>query len=122
MVSNIKKVKLKYLIGLTDIGNDKDYKWDILRNSIKDNGYDSEKYKPIIVSKSYNDYYIIYDGHHRVFILKELYDGDYEVDVEVEPILRYLITLLFLPIIFLFIYIIKFISIFIKHHSGKLIK
>jgi steroid 5-alpha reductase family enzyme len=35
MESNIKKVKLKYLIGMSNTKDDKTYKWDVLKESLK---------------------------------------------------------------------------------------
>jgi len=122
MANNIKKVKLKYLINTSNVKNDKDYKWDILRNSIKEKGYDSENYGLIGACNIYKNYYLIFDGHHRVFILNELYGEDYEIDIDNRSILKTILSISFLPIIFLIIYICKFVSTFIKYHRGKLVK
>ena len=122
MGNNIKKVKLKYLIGMSNTKNDETYKWDVLRESLKNNGYDTEKYNLINVTNLYKQYYLILDGHHRFSVLKELYGEDFEVDVEVKNLLKSFFPLIFLPIILSIIFIFKFISVFFKYHSGKLVK
>ena len=122
MASNIKKVKLKYLIGMSNTKDDNTYKWDALKESLINNGYDIEKYGLINVNNLYKQYYLVMDGHHRISVLKELHGEDFEVDVEVKNFLKSYIPLFFIPIILTIIFIFKFISIFIKYHSGKLIK
>jgi hypothetical protein len=122
MASNIKKVKLKYLTGISNSKYDKTYKWDTLKESLKNNGHDIKKYHSITVTNFYKQYYLVMDGHHRVTVLKELYGEDYEIDVEVKNFLESFIPLFFFPIVLTTIIIYKFISIFIKYHSDKLIK
>lgn len=122
MGNNIKKVKLKYLIGMSNTKNDETYKWDALKESLKNNGYDTEKYNLINVTNLYKQYYLILDGHHRFSVLKELYGEDFEADVEVKNLLKSFFPLIFLPIILSIIFIFKFISILFKYHSGKLVK
>jgi hypothetical protein len=122
MGNNIKKVKLKYLIGMSNTKNDETYKWDVLRESLKNNGYDTEKYNLINVTNLYKQYYLVLDGHHRISVLKELYGEDFEADVEVKNLLKSFFPLIFLPIILSIIFIFKFISVFFKYHSGKLVK
>jgi hypothetical protein len=107
---------------MSDTKGDKTYKWDVLKESLKNNGYDIEKYGLINVSNLYKQYYLVMDGHHRISVLKELYGEDFEVDVEVKNLLKTYLPLIFLPIFLLIIFIFKFIHIFFKHHSGKLVK
>ena len=75
-------IKLKYLI----FGNDfnSKYDWESLRNSIKINGFNSNNDKPIKAIHFYREYYFLIDGNHRVFLLKELYGEDYEIDIYIE--------------------------------------
>lgn len=54
------------------------YDWDGLRESILKNGV----LNPLKVKKS-SDGYLVVDGHHRLRVLKELYDDNYEISVTV---------------------------------------
>ena len=117
----IKKVKLKYLLTTTNIKNDKNYQWDKLSKSIEENGYDTKN--KINTIHIYKHYYLVIDGHHRLLTLKKLYGEDYEIDISVDNIFIYIILIplfftIYLPIFFIY----KFLYIFIKYHSGKLVK
>ena len=118
MVSNIKKVKLKYLLKISSPSKN----IEALKESIDNNTYDSNKYGLINVVNLYKDYYLILDGHHRVKLLTELYGKDYEVNVEIKNLFKTIVLVLILPFFYLSFLTFKFISIFIKYHSGKLIK
>lgn len=59
------------------------YDWDEVRELMKNNGYDSRKC-PIVIHHPdgfKNKKYTLVDGNHRLRVLKELYGGDYEVEV-----------------------------------------
>jgi hypothetical protein len=111
-------IKLKYLI----FGNDfnSKYDWESLRNSIKINGFNSNNDKPIKAIHFYREYYFLIDGNHRVFLLKELYDEDYEIDIYVETksLIKFISFKEFIIFkIFIYINLIQFI---IKYHKNKL--
>ena len=86
----ITKIKIKYIkpritheeVSLGDrLKNVKKgilYDWDGLRNSIVENGIQN----PLKVKRTKNGYILI-DGHHRLRVLKELYDGNHEVKVTI---------------------------------------
>ena len=61
--------------------NSNRYKWDLLKNSIKEKGLKNN----LSVYYTYHDtstkMYELVDGHHRVAILRELYGDDYKVKV-----------------------------------------
>ena len=52
------------------------YDWDKLKNSIQHEGLKN----PIRVLKT-DTGYVVVDGHHRLRVLKELYDENYEIKV-----------------------------------------
>ena len=54
------------------------YKWDLLKESIK-------KYKNLqpLEVKEFNSRYRLLDGNHRHLILKDLYGEDYEVNIKI---------------------------------------
>ena len=80
-------VKLKYLKVVKNINNDV-YEWESLRQSIKTEGYDVKKYGMIHVKKFCNNNYLIIDGNHRVFLLKEIYDDEHEIEVKLTSYLN----------------------------------
>ena len=58
------------------------YDWGYLYNSIKENGYQPEKYGYIVVRKLKNsENFICYDGNHRHKVLQTIYPKDKLVDV-----------------------------------------
>lgn len=56
----------------------KRYDWGGLRLSIKENGYDPEKYGYILLKNKTkeDELFRLWDGHHRVKIMKELFGED----------------------------------------------
>jgi hypothetical protein len=126
MANKIKKIKLKYLLGLSPNSEnrifDKNYKWDGLYESIKKDGYDTINYKPISVVKFFNNYYLVSDGHHRTIILKELYGEDYEIDAEVINFFNFFFCILFIPILLTSLFLYRFIHILFKDYFSKLFK
>jgi|TARA_R110000824_G_scaffold179053_3_gene359083 hypothetical protein len=86
---DIIRVKLKDLVATTYHGYAKLYDWDTLREKMVNDGYNPE-IDTLLVKKSVNfkkgqdrRYYVI-DGNHRLKLLKELYDDNYEIDVTCE--------------------------------------
>ena len=60
------------------------YDWEGLKNSLLENGYDINKYSPIAVSTSHEEFkYFIIDGQHRTFLLREMFGEDHMIDVDV---------------------------------------
>tara|TARA_R110002167_G_scaffold268330_1_gene474839 strand:- start:143 stop:928 length:786 start_codon:yes stop_codon:yes gene_type:complete len=76
------------------------YDWQGLKNSLLENGYDINKYSPITVRPSHEDFkYFIIDGQHRAFLLREIFGEDHMIDVDVrdtekskerKPIIHYI--------------------------------
>ena len=83
-----------------------EYDWESLKQSILEDGYDINKYKPIRVHTEPSEFsvwavftgkyskepfetgkgefkYYVIDGLHRVFILREMFGDDYMIDVDV---------------------------------------
>lgn len=54
------------------------YDWDLLRQSINRHGFKPSLFGYITIS---NDSYCI-DGHHRITLLKEIFDEDYIIEVK----------------------------------------
>lgn len=95
MVSKTKKIKLKYLLSFSTHANtDFSYDWNTLTNSLEENGYDTENNNPIIVCHFYKGYYVVFDGHHRIKLLKELYDDEHEIIVSHVKFFKMLFTLI----------------------------
>jgi hypothetical protein len=112
-------VKLKNLFSTKDFKNE-NYDWETLRDSIITYGYDTKKYEMISVITLYKGHYLILDGNHRFFILKEFYDDEYEIEVKSSGYFK--ITFLYL-IIFIVLniwYIYTKIFFIIKYHKNKL--
>ena len=123
MESKTKKVKLKYILNFSnDISADSDYNWNSLHYSLKNNGYDIYNNEPIHVTKFYKEYYLIFDGHHRIKVLKDLYGEEHEIDVKVRNFFKLTVILLFLQFIVLIITFVKYIRFIYDYHSGKLVK
>lgn len=80
-METIKLKEIKFIIfGVTlseDLKENRDYDWESLVDSIKNEGFLPEKYGYIIISK---DNYCL-DGYHRCTVLKELFGEDYEIKV-----------------------------------------
>ncbi len=76
---NIQKVRLGELITMGFKPKPKEY-WDNLRSSLK------EGYRPNSFDKGYiriTKFNNVVDGNHRLHILKQLHNDDYEIDVRV---------------------------------------
>lgn len=57
--------------------SDPNYEWDVLKESIKTNGWSPKTFSYITISE---DNYCI-NGHHRIVLLKEIFCDDFEVEV-----------------------------------------
>ena len=59
------------------------FKLSMIRKSLKQKGYDPSTFGHIALTyDSSIDKYITFDGNHRIAILKELYDDDYEIEAK----------------------------------------
>ena len=126
MVNNIKKIKLKYLLGLSPNSEnrkfDKNYKWNKLQESLRKDGYDTINYEPISVVKFFNNYYLVSDGHHRTVILRELYGEDYEIDVQISNFFNFSFCMIITPILITSLVLYRFIYILFKDYFSNLFK
>ena len=62
-----------------------EYDWESLRQSILEDGYDTNEYAPIRVHTNDKEFkYHIIDGVHRAFILQEIFGDDYLIYVDVK--------------------------------------
>ena len=53
----------------------------LIKKSLKDKGYDPATFGYIALTYDSDiDKYVTFDGNHRLFILKEVYDDDYEIE------------------------------------------
>lgn len=87
--NDIIRVKLKDLVATTYHGYGKSYDWDTLREKMVNDGYNPEidtlqVRKVMNLKKGQDRRYYVVDGNHRLKILKELYDDNYEIDVTCE--------------------------------------
>ena len=87
--NDIIRVKLKDLVATAYHIYAKPYDWDTLREKMVNDGYNPE-IDTLLVTKIANfkkgqdvRYYVV-DGNHRLKLLKELYDDNYEIDVTCE--------------------------------------
>jgi hypothetical protein len=117
----LKKVKLKHIINTYNPKNDTTYDWDNLRNSLKKDGYDLKRHIPIIIIKFYKEYYLCLDGNHRIFMLKELYGEEYEINVEIKTFIKQYIDII-LSHLFITYFFLKKIFFIYKYHNKKLYK
>lgn len=69
---------------ILQIDNVRDYDWIGLLNSIEKHGYSPDEFNGgyITVSKVKNGYSLI-DGNHRIKILREIYDENHKIMVEI---------------------------------------
>ena len=91
----IKLSELEHNLGAEEIQEYED--WEELKNSLN-KGYQPEQYGYIKVCKLWFwDRNIIYDGNHRVKVLKEIYGYNHEISVEcVSGFSTIILTVLFL--------------------------
>jgi hypothetical protein len=124
-------VKLKNIISTNHEKGE--YDWESLRKSIITEGYNTEKYESIWVTKLYKDFYLVMDGNHRFIILKEIYDDEHEIEVKLTCYFDVVIKNRFLIfeniinisffILFMYFtvwYIYTKIFFIIKYHKNKL--
>jgi hypothetical protein len=53
------------------------YEWDVLQKSIEINGWSPNTFGYVLISE---DNYCI-DGHHRVVLLREMFGGNFKIEV-----------------------------------------
>ena len=117
-------IKLKYIISTKDVHKE-EYDWETLRESIKTKGYDTNEYGKISVISFYKNYHLVMNGNHRVFILNEFYDDNYELEVETFTFFTIVMDgkvwkNVLVLIIFAVWFFYNLISFMIKYHKNKL--
>ena len=117
-------IKLKYIISTKDVHKE-EYDWETLRESIKTKGYDTNEYGKISVISFYKKYHLVMNGNHRVFILNEFYDDNYELEVETFTFFTIVMDgkvwkNVLVLIIFAVWFFYNLISFMIKYHKNKL--
>lgn len=76
---SLREIKFSFLENYPKgVNSQPNYEWDVLRDSIKINGWNPQHFGYITISK---DRYCI-NGHHRVVLLKEMYGDDFVVNVK----------------------------------------
>jgi hypothetical protein len=104
------------------------YDWDSLRKSINDFGYDTINHEPISIIHLYKGKYLVLNGNHRIVILRELYDGEHEIVVDVNKLSKILthfldiknIRTMFPVFVFVIYYLITTALYILSYHKKRL--
>lgn len=114
-------LKLKNII--SEIDTNITYDWESLRNSLIEFGYDTKNHKPISVMHLYKHYYLVLNGNHRTNVLRNLYDENYEIEVNVRTFVEVFLKISNYKDVFIFIILLIFFitksSFFIFNYNKK---